>query len=1129
MKKFGVWLLLLFLTLEVWGKDVYIGVLAYRGVEQARSMWQATADYLSKQDPSNRYRILPLSFSQIPIALASGSIDFVILNPAFYVHMEHDYGISRIATLINRGASGKGETLFGATIVARRDNDKITTLADAAGRRLAAVDPESLGGWQIAYREFMRAGVDPLRESSLIWSGTHDGVIADVLAGRADLGVVRSDTVERMEMEGKIDPSQLKVIRPMHPEFAYKVSTPLYPEWACAKSRATPPELAKKVALALIGMDPTSQAALQSHSAGWTIPLDYQPVHELMRELHQGPYAYLAKPTLQELLYHYRYELMMAVLLLGALTGGFFYFRHQSRELSRRNAIINELNAKLETEIEAQRGEVYQRRLQLERLTMAMGEGMIALDRRMRISFVNPAALRMLGYRAEEVLEADMNLLVDRDELASRIATVMAAGRELRVEEGKFKRQDGSFIDVSFVVTPITIEGELDGAVVIFRDMTRLNEMVRALRKNERVLAKSQEIAHLGSWEISLNGMFECSDEVWKILGAPHPIRSMTIDDLLEFVHHEERKFVERMLRQAIETQEAVEIDFKVMGAGEERIVRLQGQPPVGRESLFEGVIQDVTIEFHWERRMVEIYERERYLRAILKTVAEINQLLITIPDLEQLFQKCCETLVNHPDYVGAWIATLVDDKLVCRAKAGHPELFIESEDPSNAVPSHLQKSIESVLFARKEVIIRCPDECRGSKSLQQLFNAHAYGVAILPLVSKHDDRFIGVMAIWTGHEEGFEKEELSMLQELAGDIGFVAGAAMQRAKAKALEEERVRHYKEFVLALVSFIEQRDTYTAGHTRRVAAYCTMIARELGLSDEVIEKLEESALLHDIGKIVTPDSILLKPGRLTPLEYSLIKMHVSTGYQMLAQTKIYQELAEIMRYHHERLDGGGYPEGLKGDEIPLLSMIMSVADAFDAMTTNRIYKPRKSVAAALEELRSLSGVWYRPEVVDAACRVLKDVVVEEGVTQLPSTPIEKERFAYFFKDQLTGAYNNNYLSIVLEGKIASAPIRYARLVELRHFSDYNRATSWDEGSVLLTTLAEKLMKEEPEAFVFRFHGDDFVVLSERSPKTSSLNSWLHDNFPAAVNVTISERVIDLKEAGVTTLEELKKLLG
>jgi len=184
------------------------------------------------------------------------------------------------------------------------------------------------------------------------------------------------------------------------------------------------------------------------------------------------------------------------------------------------------------------------------------------------------------------------------------------------------------------------------------------------------------------------------------------------------------------------------------------------------------------------------------------------------------------------------------------------------------------------------------------------------------------------------------------------------------------LEAEKAYNYEQTLFAFIEMIEDRDTYTAGHSQRVAHYSKLIAQAMNFNDKECEQVYRAGILHDIGKIATPDTVLLKPGKLSRLEYKLIQEHVSVSHELLCKIPMFSDMAEIIFCHHERYDGKGYPNGLKGDDVPPLAQIMIVADAFDAMTTNRIYKGRKDVETAVAELLSLSGKQFHPNVVCVA---------------------------------------------------------------------------------------------------------------------------------------------------------------
>ncbi|MCR5254059.1 MAG: HD domain-containing protein [Treponema sp.] len=193
-----------------------------------------------------------------------------------------------------------------------------------------------------------------------------------------------------------------------------------------------------------------------------------------------------------------------------------------------------------------------------------------------------------------------------------------------------------------------------------------------------------------------------------------------------------------------------------------------------------------------------------------------------------------------------------------------------------------------------------------------------------------------------------------------------------RRMEKQAFEMEtiknQVRMGNETIFAIANAVEARDKSTGRHSFRVAEYSTLIARELGFSDEQIESLRKTGLLHDIGKIGVPDSILNKPGILTPEEYDVMKTHVNIGGDILKEFTLIENVADGAKYHHERYDGKGYPNGLNGEEIPLNARIIGLADAFDAMTANRVYRKAKDMNYVISELQRCSGTQFDPGLVE-----------------------------------------------------------------------------------------------------------------------------------------------------------------
>jgi putative nucleotidyltransferase with HDIG domain len=175
------------------------------------------------------------------------------------------------------------------------------------------------------------------------------------------------------------------------------------------------------------------------------------------------------------------------------------------------------------------------------------------------------------------------------------------------------------------------------------------------------------------------------------------------------------------------------------------------------------------------------------------------------------------------------------------------------------------------------------------------------------------------------------------------------------------------------IQAMATVTEARDPYTAGHQRRVARLACAIARELGLPADRVAGLRVMGLLHDLGKINIPAEILSKPGKLSEMEFNIIKSHPQAGYEIVKEIRFPWPVAEIFLQHRERLDGSGYPQGLQGDEIILEAKILAVADVVEAMSSYRPYRPELGIDKALEEIAQKKGVLYDPEVVDACIKV------------------------------------------------------------------------------------------------------------------------------------------------------------
>lgn len=298
------------------------------------------------------------------------------------------------------------------------------------------------------------------------------------------------------------------------------------------------------------------------------------------------------------------------------------------------------------------------------------------------------------------------------------------------------------------------------------------------------------------------------------------------------------------------------------------------------------------------------------------------------------------------------------------------------------------------------------------------------------------------------------------------------------------------------IRTIANTIDAKDEYTKGHSQRVSDYSGSIAREMGFTDKQAEDIEFIALLHDIGKIGVPDSVLNKPGKLTGDEYQLMKNHTVIGADILKDIGMISEIDVGAKYHHERYDGKGYPEGLAGTDIPRIARIIAVADAYDAMTSTRIYRNRLEPSIVLEEIRKGAGTQFDPEVAEVMVRLLEEdrlIQIEHyeepkevrEATELLSRVMEKQEeqlAANYMHDELTGAYNRNY-GLKLLQEAARQGVGTVFIFDIDQFHMVNETEGYMVGDLYLTVVAELINSFREKCILSRFGADEFVAVFPR----------------------------------------------
>ncbi len=356
----------------------------------------------------------------------------------------------------------------------------------------------------------------------------------------------------------------------------------------------------------------------------------------------------------------------------------------------------------------------------------------------------------------------------------------------------------------------------------------------------------------------------------------------------------------------------------------------------------------------------VEDKIRSEHLKQILEFSTIINSSL----EIEEIRKRTIEASIKITNSEAG--SLLLYDK---NTKELYFDVAIgEKADKIKTIRLKLGQGIAGWVALNKEVLIinDVQNDPRFFKKADEQSGFITKSMICLPVVSK--DKLIGVLQAINKINGSFNDYDTELLKALANQVAV----AIENAK---LYNELKETFYEIVFALADTIEKRDPYTGGHTKRVMDYSIAIGKEMGLDKGEMERLKLTAILHDIGKIGIRDIVLLKEGKLTDEEYAIIKAHTIYGAEILQHVKKLDVILPGVKYHHEKFDGTGYPEKLKGKEIPLIARIIAVADTFDAMTTDRPYRKGLSFETALSELKSEAGKQFDPIVVASFIKVFE----------------------------------------------------------------------------------------------------------------------------------------------------------
>jgi two-component system sensor histidine kinase TtrS len=468
-------------------EQVKIGVLSHRGDASTMRHWTPTAEYLTREIEGMDFSIVPLDFDEIDPAVEAGSVDFLLVNSGIYVVMEVKHRISRIATM-NNLVSEQSQNVFGGVIFTSVNKKHINALVDVVGHSLMAVDQTSLGGFQMAWREMKKVGIDLQQDlASVSFGGIHDEVVNAVISGKVDVGTVRTGILDSMADEGVIDLTQLKIINQQHNEnFQIILSTSLYPEWPFSKLQHTSEELAQRVAIALLQMSHLDPAAQWGDYTGWTVPLEYQPVHDLLKELSLAPYDQIKRFTLKDVFSRYYFSILIIGLLIVVLSAMTLFIYRLHRKLEESKHLLEQHHVQI---------------------LDSVADGIYGVDLQGNSTFVNKAMEDITGWTGEEIIGLNQHEILHHTRedgspnppLECPVYKTFHENKARFVEDDLFWRKDGTSFPVEYSSNPVQDEnGKTVGSVVVFRDISNKRKSEEAARQYQSELAHVARLSTMG-------------------------------------------------------------------------------------------------------------------------------------------------------------------------------------------------------------------------------------------------------------------------------------------------------------------------------------------------------------------------------------------------------------------------------------------------------------------------------------------------------------------------------------------------------------------------------------------------------------------------------------------------------
>ncbi len=597
--------------------------------------------------------------------------------------------------------------------------------------------------------------------------------------------------------------------------------------------------------------------------------------------------------------------------------------------------------------------------------------------------YYSPRWKSMLGYADEEVGaspdEWRTRLHPDDLERVSSAAQSYLRGETDSYEaEFRMRHKDGHHVDILARALALRdARGKALRLTGTHVDVSERNRAARELRDSESRVRLLLDSTEEGIYAIDTAGVCTmCNPAAARLLGYSQP-QALLGKVLHGLVHHSYPDGTEypteacRIHRVVLDGTPAHSEDEMYWRADGTRFPAEVRAAPIRRDGAIVGAVVsffDITQRKETERTL-------RRLSRAQTALSRCNAAMVRASDEAELTQAVCDLLVDVGGYRLAWVGSAEPsgDGLRLVVVAGDRIDVLESEGLALEEAERELARWCAALAVRtgQRQVVRDLSQAPDYAAFAACGHRSCLSVPLLD-----EGKSFGTLSVHAAEVDAFDAEELALLEELASDLAYgirMLRTQKQRDEAHAGLEKSLLQTIE---AVALTVEKRDPYTAGHQRRVAQLAAAMAEDMGLSESRVHGLRLGAMIHDIGKIYIPAEILTRPGKLSEVEFKLIQTHPEVGFEIMRGVEFPWPVQAMILQHHERLDGSGYPRGLRGEDILREAKILGVADVVEAMASHRPFRVALGIEVALQEIQRGRGTLYDPEAVDSCVRLFGD---------------------------------------------------------------------------------------------------------------------------------------------------------